>query len=121
MVVSSAKADKQMIDSHSQQFPPAVYEIGERIVIRRFSSKSWKKARRGPASRKDRIVEGTVIKHSEKSGNYKVHYAIEGKVFEEWVSVADITSVTKEQEKDKHQQRGILHIIVWVLFRLAYM
>ena len=74
---TSVAAVKKMVEKQKKN-SPALYNIGEKVLVRRFSSKSRKQAGKGPAGRHSRIVEGEVIKRNLKTGRYKVKYNLEG-------------------------------------------
>ena len=92
---TSVAAAKKMVEKQKKKNPPAIYNIGEKVLVRRFSSKSRKQAGKGPADRHSRIVEGEVIKRNLKTGRYKVKYNLEGQMFQSWFTVADLTSLTR--------------------------
>ena len=96
----SSKANRKMIHTFKAKNPPAQYKCGDDVIIRRFSSSSKRKSAR---DKQQRIVTGRVVRHSNKSGNYKVNYTLDGKQHEEWISVSDLTSLTLQDEKDRHQ------------------
>lgn len=97
-----------MIDKSKSENPPALYKCGDHVIIRRFSSSSKRKSAR---DKQHRIVTGRVVQYSSKSGNYKVHYTVGEKQHDEWISVSDLTSLTLQDEKDRHQnQLGIMYL-----------
>ena len=48
-----------------------------------------------------RVVKGTVTHAKASSNQYKVRYQLNGKFEEKWYSVSDITSLTREDEKNR--------------------
>ena len=74
------------------------------MLVRRFSSKSRKKEGRGLVRRQARVVKGTVIQAKASKNQYKVRYHLNGTFEEKWYAVADVTSVTHEDEKKMHDQ-----------------
>ena len=107
--LTSAKADKKMIDASMANNPPARYAEGENVIIRRFSSSSKRKSAK---DKWNRFVKGTIIKYSPKSCSYKVEYTLDGKSHAEWFKVSDLTSLTFHEELNRHQaQEGMVHRI----------
>ena len=47
-----------------------------------------------------------MIKRNFKSGRYKVKYELQGRTFEGWFTVADLTSLTREDEHKRHTGQG---------------
>ena len=97
-----------MIDKSKSDNPPTRYKCGDDVIIRRFSSSSKRKSAQ---DKQHRIVTGRIVKLSNKSGNYKVNYTLNEKQCEEWISVSDLTSLTIQDEKDRHQnQPGMIYL-----------
>ena len=72
--------------------------------LRQFSSKSRRKEGRGLVRRQVRVVKGTVIQAKASKNQYKVRYNLNGTLEEKWYAVADVTSLTHEDEKKMHGQ-----------------
>ena len=100
--LASEKAAGDMIKAFSSKHPPAEYTIGSEVLVRRFSSKCRKKAGNKSASKATRIVQGTVTDRNVANGTYKIHYKLVDREVDEWVRVSDITSLTLENEKKRH-------------------
>ena len=99
---TSESAAGKMIKAFNSKHPPAEYEIGNEVFVRRFSSKCRKKAGRKNASKSTRVVKGTIVDRNIRSGTYKVCYSLADMEVEEWFKVSDITSTTAEEEKQRH-------------------
>ena len=99
---TSNKADKKMVEaSKAKALPVSEYKCGDKVIVRRFPSSSRRK------SKQKRFVTGEIIQHSLNSSNYKVKYMLDGKLHEEWFNVTDLTSLTREEEKCRHQAAGM--------------
>ena len=94
-------AGKMVMESNSKN-PPAEYTIGSEVMVRRFSSKCRKRAGTQSASKTSRIVKGTITEINKKCGTYRILCKLESGHIEEWFKVSDITSLTYEEEKTKH-------------------
>ena len=68
----SKKAAVKMVEESSSKHPPAEYAIGSKVLVRRFSSMSRKKAGKESASKNSRVVQGTISKRSQKAGTYRI-------------------------------------------------
>ena len=99
---ASESAAGNMIKTFNSKHPPAEYEIGNEVFVRRFSSKCRKRAGRKNASKSTRVVKGTIVDSNIRSGTYKVCYFLADKEVKEWFKVSDITSTTAEEEKQRH-------------------
>ena len=71
-------------------------------MVRRFSSKCRKRAGTQSASKTSRIVKGTITEINKKCRTYPILCKLESGHIEEWFKVSDITSLTYEEEKTKH-------------------
>ena len=109
--IISSKADQKMIRTSKAKNPPTQYKCGDSVIIRRFSSSAKRKSAK---EKQQRIVTGEILKHSSKSETYKVRYIIDEQNHEEWFSVSDLTSLTRQEEKDRHQNdpQGILNKVI---------
>ena len=94
----SKKAAVKMVEESSS---PAEYAIGSKVLVRRFSSMSRKKAGKESASKNSRVVQGTITKRSQKAGTYRILYNLKGDQAEQWFKVSDITSLSLEEENTK--------------------
>ena len=97
---SKTMANK-MVLSVSAANPPAKYDIGCEVLVRRFSAKSKKKHGKGLARKMSRVVKGTITDSNPSRHLYKVRYQLNGKYEECWYPVGDITSLTREDEKNR--------------------
>lgn len=88
-----------MVKASTSKNPPAVYHVGDEVIIKRFGATKRKKSARDKWSR---FVKGTIQKQSQKSSSYKVSYTLDGKQHSEWFQVSDITSLTIDDEWVRH-------------------
>lgn len=91
----------KMVLSVTAANPPAKYNVGCEVLVRRFSAKSKMKHGKGLARKMSRVVNGTIIDANASSHRYKVRYLLNGKFEECWYPVGDITSLTREDEKNR--------------------
>ena len=98
----STKASKRMVEKNSAKFPPAEYQINSEVIVRRHSSRSRKNSGKEIVGKQSRIVRGTVIERNLKTGTYKIHYNLNNNPVEQWFQASDITSLTLEEENQKH-------------------
>ena len=105
----SNKADSKMVRASKAKKTLAEYKCGDKVIVRRFASSSRRKSSK---EKQTRFVAGDIIQHSSNSSNYKVKYMLDGKQHEEWFKVTDLTSLTHEEEKCRHQIAGIQIIII---------
>ena len=96
------KAARKMVIKSNSKNPPAEYVIGSEVMVRRFSSKCRKRAGTQSASKTSRIVKGTITEINQKCQTYRILCKLESGHIEEWFKVSDITSLTYEEEKKKH-------------------
>lgn len=89
-----------MIRTSKAKNPPTQYKCGDSVIVRRFSSSTKRKSAK---EKQQRFVTGEILKHNSKSETYKVKYTVDGQKHEEWFSVSDLTSLTLQAEKDRHQ------------------
>ena len=91
-----------MIASSKAKHPPSKYSVGDYVLVRRFNSKSRKVVGRGLIQRHSRIVKGKITRTKPSRNMYKVQYHnITGNIEEKWYPVADITSLTRKQERKR--------------------
>ena len=102
--MNSKVSAQKMVSSAKAKHPPARYHVGCEVLVRRFSSKSRRKEGRGLVRRQVRVVKGTVIQAKASKNQYKVRYNLNGTLEEKWYAVADVTSLTHEDEKKMHGQ-----------------
>ena len=102
--MNSKVSAQKMVSSAKAKHLPARYHVGCEVLVRRFSSKSQKKEGRGLVRRQVRVVKGTVIQAKASKNQYKVRYNLNGTLEEKWYTVADVTSLTHEDEKKMHGQ-----------------
>ena len=105
---ASQKAAEDMKKNFSCKNPPAEYAIGSEVLVRRFSSKSQKRAGKKSSTR---IVRGTIVEKSDKYCTYKICYSLFDRQVEEWFNTSDITSLTLEEENKKHVSKGECDIL----------
>lgn len=105
-----------MVQTSKAKHPPTQYKCGDSVIIRRFSSSAKRKSAK---EKQQRFVTGEILKHSTKSETYKVQYTVDGQKHEEWFSVSDLTSLTRQAEKDRHQNdpQGIIATVT--IFQLS--
>ena len=96
------KAAGKMVMKFNSKNPPAEYMIGSKVMVRRFGSDCCKRAGTQSASKTSRIVKGTVTEKSQKSQTYRILCKLESGHTKEWFKVSDITSLTYEEQKKKH-------------------
>ena len=96
----SNRADTKMVQALKVKNTQAKYNCGNKVIIRRFSSRSRRKSAK---EKQKRFVVGEIIQHSSKNGNYKVKYVLDDQEHKEWFKVTDLTSLTLEEEKCRHQ------------------
>ena len=99
---TSKKAAERMVKKHRSKHPPAEYDIGTQVLVRRFGTKSRKQAGKKCASKDSRVVQGTVIDRNKKNQTYHILYTLNGDEVEQWFKVSDITSLSHQEEKRKH-------------------
>ena len=58
----SCKADKRMIKTSMVKNPSAHYDVGDDVIVRRFSSSAKRKSAK---DKQRRFVKGTILKYSE--------------------------------------------------------
>ena len=98
----SRKSAGDMVKKLSSKHPPAEYNVGSEVLVRRFSSKCRKRAGKKSASKASYILyivlKGRVVDSNLDNGTYKVCYFLVDKEVEEWFKVSDLTSMTLEQK-----------------------
>ena len=70
---------KKMVLSVTAANPPAKYDFGCEVLVKRFSAKSKKKHGKGLARKMSRVVNGTITDANASSHRYKVRYLLNGK------------------------------------------
>ncbi|KXJ07699.1 hypothetical protein AC249_AIPGENE7713, partial [Exaiptasia diaphana] len=82
--------------------PPSQYDIGEKVFIRYPFSKT-SKSRSGPKKRY--VLKGKILKRKLNLHKYKVQYMspITHKKEISWISVEDVTGLTREIERNKKE------------------
>ncbi len=79
--------------------PPSVYNLQDKVLVR---------VSKGPRfSKRYAVVPGIVIGRNADLSKYKVKFRIPGKLGHQhikWFSVCDVTSVTREQEKQRSKK-----------------
>ena len=78
-----------------QEIPPAVYQIGDKILARMRKRKS-------AVENRFFIREGTVVKINLRLERYKIAFAEKGCL--KWFSVNDITCITRSREQRLHKR-----------------
>ena len=73
----------------------------DQVTVRRFSSKSRKKSGTKGASKLSREVQGKVVDAKPEHSMYKVEYILKGETVQEWFSVKDVTSTTRQKELER--------------------
>ena len=106
--IVSDKAAGKMVKTSIANNPPAEYEVGDDVIIKRFGATSRRKSGRDKWLR---FVKGTVEKHNQNSSSYKVSYLLDGKQQHEWFKVSDITSLTLDEELVRHDKTEGAYII----------
>ena len=96
-----------MVQDSSSKYQPAEYSIGSQVFVRRFSSKSHKKAGNKAASKTSRIIKGTIVERNAKKGTYYVRYTLDEHTVEEWYNVSDLTSMSLDEEKKLHMNASL--------------
>ena len=93
----SKRANELMVTKHAAKNPPCVYSTGEEVLVK-LKSKKWNKVKgKGlavPPSYKCKVLDSRPSTHQ-----YKVLVHVDGQDKEEWVSVAQISSLTRAEDK----------------------
>ena len=96
---ASTIAAKRSIDRHAAKVPPAVYKVGDEVLVQ-AANKKWNKVKAKGVT-VPRSYTGKVLEVNMKINKYKVSVDIDGTNEEQWVEVSKITSVTRGQEKKR--------------------
>ena len=110
-----------MVSSMTAKHLASQYSVGCNVPVRRFSSKSKKKCGKGLERTQSRIVPGEIIDTKSCNSEYKVHYLFNGWHRVGWYHVSDITSVTAEEEKKRHDKGKVLYWCQPEWIRLLYL
>ena len=91
---STERCNNRMVRRHLQKNPPSIYDIGEKVLIRKPGKRSTNK--------RCAIIEGIVMKRNLKRHYYKVSWSNDNnRRITTWIPVNDITSITREKELEK--------------------
>lgn len=101
--ISSASA---MVEKHAQKHPCSKYAIGDLVLCKKKSADSRLVGRTGKALKLSVCKKGTILE--VKGDNYLVRF---GHNKEKWMPVEAITSVTRQQEKEKAVSQKIISMV----------
>ena len=93
--------DEKTIRRHAAKHPPSLYKAGETVLIQ-FQSKKWNK---GKGVSVPKATTATITKVNHKLNKYKVKAVIDinGQKAEEWLQVANISSLTRDEENKREK------------------
>ncbi|XP_041467528.1 uncharacterized protein LOC121417862 [Lytechinus variegatus] len=97
------KSSTYMVKRNMRKNPPSSYEVGEKIFLRVREKKSGV-TRGGKPLHKPLVYHGEIIDVDHENFHYKVKYFDSSSEFIDYVSVNNITSLTRAQEQEKQRQ-----------------
>ena len=65
-------------------------------ILFQIQEEAWQR----PSSKMSRVVQGTITRAKASRNLYRVRYLLNGKHEEKWYSVNDITSLSRDDEKE---------------------
>lgn len=108
--LKSMKSAQQEVDRHAANNPPSMYSVGDKVLIQVDNKKSNKMKGKGISVKP--CHPGIVVDCNTAINKYKVKADVEGKEFQEWVSVSKISSVTRAEESRRERNvDGMLYYV----------
>lgn len=97
--LASIAAEKKEVTKHAAKESPTLYKVGDEVLVQ-VDSKKCNKVK-GKGVTKPWCYTGKVVDCKTKINKYKVSTMVDSKEIVEWFSVTKLTSVTREQEKQR--------------------
>ena len=97
----SKRADELMVSRHATKNPPCVYSVGEEVLVK-MKSKKWNKVKGKGLSVPPSSV-GRVLETRPTTNQYKVVLRVDGQDKVEWISVSQISSLTRAEDKQRER------------------